>query len=326
MQKPDLRDLNLNLLVVLDALLETHSVSGAAKKLHLSQPAISRSLSLLREMFGDPLFVRSAHGMLPTPRAETLAAPLAQTLEAAVGLISAERFDPAESSAVFRVSTTDYGAIAVIAPALERFAAEAPKAAIEVVPVTAETFRDLAAGKIELMLYTGAEVPPSLRTRPLFQESYVCLVRRSHPLAGSKTERISLDDFVAWPHALVTVFGGRRGVVDAALAERGLTRRVVLWVPYFSVAPLMIQQTDAILTLPSKIAQAFLAMDSLMVLKPPLEISRFAYRLLWHERTHSDPALRWLRRLLVDVACTADEVTRSDAGDLRSVPSGVARE
>lgn len=300
MQKTDIRNQNLNLLVVLDALLETRSVTGAAEKLHLSQPAVSRSLAQLREMFDDPLFVRTSHGMLATPRAEALTDPLLEALEAAAGLFSAETFDPSATDTVFRIATTDYGAIAALAPALERFMAEAPKAGMEVVPIAGDIFRELAAGRVDLALYADVEAPPSLWMRELFEENYVCLVRHDHPLMRNGAKQIALEDFIAWPHALVTVFGGRRGVVDRALEKLGLARQISLWIPYFSAAPLMIAETDAILTLPTKMARAFGSMPSLALLQPPVEVRGFAYRLYWHERTRRDPAFSWLRRLVAD--------------------------
>ncbi len=147
--------MNLNLLAVLDALLE--SVSGAARKLNLSQPAISRSLSQLRRQFGDPLFVRSSHGMVATARAEALTAPLQEVLQATLGLFEAAPFDPAESMAIFRIATTDYGAIAALAPTLKAIMTAAPKAGFELVTVDRGSFAKMTAGEIDLALYANVE-------------------------------------------------------------------------------------------------------------------------------------------------------------------------
>ena len=303
MQKTDLKTVNLNLLIVLQALLDRGTVSGAADQLNLSQPAVSRSLAQLRELFDDQLFVRASHGMVPTARTEALATPLSEVLQSTIDLLATDSFTAAQSHRVFRIATTDYGATAVLAPALNRFMTLAPLGGLEVVPFAESSFDALGAGKVDLLLYGDGDIAPYMRKKILFDENYVCLVRKDHPiLRQSKrtalARRMTLANYLAWPHALVTVFGGRRGVVDALLAKQNKVRRVGLWIPYFSVAPLMIAETDAILTIPSRVAKAFDHMSSLVEIPAPIKIERFRYFLVWHERTDKDPALVWLRNLL----------------------------
>ena len=303
MQKTDLRNINLNLLVVLQALLDRGSVSGAAEQLNLSQPAVSRSLGQLRELFEDELFVRVTHGIVPTARAETLVTPLSEILHSTIDLLTKQTFDPTDTTRIFRVATTDYGATAALGPALNNFMSQAPKAGLEIIPFDEDIFETLASGKVDLALYGSDQVSSNLRSQWLFDEDYVCLVRKGHPALpqgkrAASNIAMTLKDYIAWPHALVTVFGGRRGVVDTILAKQNKTRRVTVWIPYFSVAPLMIANTDAILTIPSRIASAFDDMPSLVQMRAPFEIERFRYFLLWHERADKDPALVWLRGLL----------------------------
>ena len=305
MQKTDLNSINLNLLVVLQALLERGSVSGAAERLNLSQPAVSRSLAQLRELFGDQLFVRASHGMVPTARTESLVTPLSELLQRTIDLLAKESFDPAQGHRIFRVATTDYGATAVLAPALNTFMAQAPHAGLEIVPFAEGIFDALESGKVDVVLYGDGSVPPTMRAQVLCDESYVCLVRKGHPVLrqgkrASAANVMTLQNYIAWPHALVTVFGGRHGIVDTLLAKQNKARRVVVWIPYFSVAPLMIADTDAILTIPVRIANAFDDMSSLVEVPAPIEIERFRYYLVWHERTDKDPALIWFRGLLED--------------------------
>lgn len=305
MQKTDLKNVNLNLLIVLQALLDRGTVSGAADQLNLSQPAVSRSLAQLRELFDDQLFVRASHGIVPTARAEALVTPLSEVLQRTVDLLATDSFAPDQSHRVFRIATTDYGATSVLATALNTFMTLAPHGGLEVVPFAESSFDELGAGKIDLLLYGDGDLAPYMRRTFLFEEGYVCLVRKDHPVLGKSkraapARRMTLASYLAWPHALVTVLGGRHGIVDTLLAKQNKTRHVGLWIPYFSVAPLMIAETDAILTVPHRVAKAFEDMSSLVEIPTPIEIDRFRYFLVWHERTDKDPALVWLRNLLVE--------------------------
>ena len=178
----DLAKVDLNLLVVLHALLETGSVTRAAERLGSSQPAVSRALAKLRRLFGDRLMVKAASGMTPTLRAEAMREPLATLLGGVETFLHKPKFDPASTDRVFRIATTDYGALAILPNIAARFAREASNAAIEVVGFSRDVFRMLADGQVDFVLYADNPVAGSFRARELFRESFVTLIRQGHPL------------------------------------------------------------------------------------------------------------------------------------------------
>ena len=304
MQKTDLKDVDLNLLVVLRALLKMHGVGQAAEQLGMSQPAVSRALAHLRRQFGDQLLVRGNRTMLPTAYAADLVGPLENLLEQAEAFFGAGPvFDAATTTRVFRLSTTDYGAIAVLPQVLSEFASRAPRAGLEVLRFGRETFHRLADGQIDLALYADDAVPNSLRTVDLFTENYECMVRTGHPLIERVSDgRIEIADYLEYAHALVTVAGGRTGIVDDALRALGHKRRIALWLPYFMTAAVLVAQSDMILTLPRRAAAVAAGSLGLTLFKPPVELESFGYRILWHERTHKDAACTWLRHLVSEMA------------------------
>ena len=301
MRPENLARIDLNLLVVLHSLLRTRSVTKTAAALGISQPAASRALSNLRVVFEDRLLVRGAGAMVPTLRAEELAQPVSALLSQMEALVAAPTFDPASTDRLFRIATTDYGALAVLPAFMERVAREAPRAVVEIVPFSREVFNSLGNGHVDVLLYSDAPVPGSFRARELFSETFVSLVRRDHPLLndGGGSE-VTLEAFASWPHILVSVFGGLTGPVDQALAECGLKRRIALWVPYFATAAFVSATTDLIVTLPRRIADGVAQQAGLAPLQTPEFVSGYSYRLLWHERSHTDPGAAWLRRLVVE--------------------------
>lgn len=313
MREVDIRRIDLNLLVVLRVLLDTGSVTRTAERLHMSQPAVSRALAKLRLQLGDKLLVRVAGGMTPTLRAQSLSAPLAALLHQLEEFVAPAVFNPATTRRVFRVATTDYGAVAVLPSLMQAFAQLAPLAGIEVIPFSDAVFELLNAGQVDFILYSDDPVAGTLRTRPLFRETYSCLLRAGHPLLVNRDARadqaLSLQEFTAWPHALVSIFGGRTGEVDDALAACLQKRHIALWLPYFATAGLVSAASDLIVTLPTRVATALAATNGLRLLKPPLALSGFGYRMLWHERSHEDPGCVWLRDL---VAATANHQDAAD--------------
>lgn len=300
MHSPDLAKVDLNLLVVLATLLETRSVTKTAERLGSSQPAVSRALAKLRELLGDTLLVKGARGMTPTARAEALVDPLARLLAGVEDFLVRPSFDPAATDRLFRVASTDYGALAVLPAVMERFSREAPRGAIEVAPVSRDVFRALADGQVDLMLYADGQVPGSFRAMTLFEESFVSLVRTGHPLLRSAGAdgMVSVEAFAAWPQVMVSVFGGTTGPVDTALGTLGLKRHVALCVPYFATAAVIVSTSDLVVTMPSRIAQRFAPPLGLLEVAMPTLVSGYGYRLLWHERSHGDPGVAWLRRLI----------------------------
>lgn len=292
--------IDLNLLLALDALLTERHVTRAAERVGITQPAMSRSLQRLRALFGDPLLVRTAQGMIPTPRAEALAAPLDRVLDEIAGWVrDRATFDPAQAVRHFRIASADFGAMVLLPPLLRRISAEAPGIDVAVVSLPQDLGAALTAGEIDLVL-----APPRKDTasavvwKPLFDEGFVTVVRRDHPLVG---ERLTLEQFVSLPQISVAPEGRPGNLLDDALAERGLSRRVVLRVPNFLVPPLLLAESDLILTTAERIAWRFASLLPLRILPAPLPLPRFTIAMGWHEYRRADAAHAWLRGLVSDV-------------------------
>lgn len=293
---PDIRNLDLNLLKTLDALLDERSVTRAADRLSLTQPAVSGMLNRLRESFDDPLFVRAQRGIVPTLRAEQLAAPVKQLLADIEALLQPQGFDPVSAQLTLRLASTDYALRAIVLPFLSSLRQHAPNIRVSVQPVDEHALAgQLDRGDIDLALITPDTAAPGLHSAPLFDERYVCVMRTGHPDAASGA--ISLDRFCALDHALVSPAGGGfQGVTDHALTRMGRSRRVLVSVTSFLVLPEILQGSDLIAVVPQRLVTST---DGLIVMAPPLPIPGFRKTLAWHERTHRDVGHQWARSLLL---------------------------
>lgn len=295
--KNDIRSLDLNLLKALDALLDERSVTRAAGRLSLTQPAVSGMLTRLRDYFGDPLFVRTSHGMVPTLRANALAAPVKQILTDIAILLKPSTFDPQKAELTYTLAATDYALRAVIVPLMQSLKRRAPLVRIAVRAVDSERLSEqLSRGDVDLALLTPQTTPEDLHGRALYEEEYVCVARRGHPLA--EAGKISLEQFCQQEHVLVSSEGRFTGVTDEALAAVGLSRRVGMAVNSFLVVPDVLRVTDMLAVVPGRMVPAD---DSLVKLALPLRVPGFTKSMAWHERTHLDPAHRWIRALCVEI-------------------------
>ena len=296
---------DLNLLRILEALLDEQSVTAAAKKLGVTQSAVSHALARLREEVGDPLLVRTSTGMTATPRAKELREPIRRGLHVLEqALEGGERFAPRAAKRTFTIAMTDQLGVTVLPALLARLAVDAPGVDVRVTPVVRNVERALETAAADVVV-SGAFVPPEapgLFRQRLFDEAMVCVVRADHPLATSD-DRITLEDFCAMSHVLVAPRGGR-GVVDEALGARGASRRVAVVVPHFLVAPFLVAESDLVLTVAESVARAFAPVLALRVMDPPVELPRAVYWQLWHERTHDDAAHKWLRGVLAEVSAS----------------------
>lgn len=297
MHQVNIRALDLNLLLVLDALLAEHSVSKAARRLHSTQPSVSRALAQLRSWFGEPLFVRSRHGMSPTPRAELLRVELSALLEQLDRLVQPrEAFVPAVSTRTFRLATADYAQALVLSRLVTQLNAEAPGVSLVVEPwAMAAMVESLETGRLDLVLAPMLDRPVRLQTRALFSDEFVVIARRDHPLAARP---LSVRKFAAAGHVQIAPDGREGGVVDDALRTRGLERRVVLRVPGFTVAPMVVASSDLLAVVPARLAAVMSEAWPIAILRAPLALPLFTLAMFWHERAHSDRALMWLRERL----------------------------
>lgn len=292
---------NLNLLVTLDVLLETRSVTRAAERLGVTVSAVSHGLRALRESFDDPLFVRTRAGLEPTPRALGLAGPLRQGLRTLDQTLEDDpRFDPATSARTFTLATTDYVGTILGGPLVRAVAEAAPGVTLDIRSVPdAEVEGQLARSEADVAICPPAPFLGGLKRRRFLDDGFSCLVREGHPRVG---KRLTLATYVALQHALISPQGSGTGVVDSLLAERGLSRHVALRVQSFVTAPLVVAESDLVLTAPTLLARTFARHAGVRVLTPPLPIPRFTVYLFWHERVERDPAHAWLRARLVEAA------------------------
>lgn len=292
--------LDLNLLLALEALLAELHVSRAAVRVGITQSAMSRSLARLRDELGDPILVRTGHGMRPTERARAIAGPLARALsELDAALVGPAAFVPATSHRTFRIGTVDYGSAVVLPAVLARVAREAPSVELVIDDGTKDVVPLLETGELDLVVMPRRASPAGMVWRHLLDERFVCVSRAAHPgISG----RLTLATFCKLPHVVVTTSGRGSSSVDALLARRGLARHVALRIPSFLAAPLAVAGTDAIATTPQRIAHRFASALGLAVHRHPLPIPSFAISLGWHERSRSDPGHAWLREIIAAAA------------------------
>lgn len=291
----NLHELDLNLLRAFDAVLRERSVTAAAARLHLTQPAVSNALARLRALFGDPLFVRTQAGMDATPFARELGEPVRQALALLESALAhGPGFDAATSTRAFRFYMSDLGQIEFLPPLIERAQRVAPGVRLEAVGLDVEDIGGaLAAGSLDLAVGFLPGLGPPVRRLQLFRDPYVCLMRRDHPL-----RTLSKKSFLAASHALVSYRGGHR-VIEEALERAGLARRIALRVPHFTVVPMVLERTDLVLVLPERVAKVFERQGRMKYLPTPVPIPPADVGVFWHERFDADPGNRWLREQLL---------------------------
>lgn len=291
MNRNDLRRVDLNLLIVFETLMHERSVTRAAEKLFLGQPAISAALSRLRTLFDDPLFVRTGRSMEPTARAQEIFAHLSPALDSiSTAMSRASEFDPATSTAVFRIGLSDDVEFGLLPPLLRRLRAEAPGIVLVVRRANYPLMPNLlASGEISVGVSYTDELPANAKRKT---------VRRSKPKilrADSAPGQLTLDDYCARPHALVSFAGDLSGFVDEELEKFGRKRKVVLAVPQFNGLGTLLAGTDIIATVPDYAAQALIAAGGLRAEDPPFETRAFELSMAWRGAQDNDPAERWLR-------------------------------
>ncbi|HEY8088844.1 MAG TPA: LysR family transcriptional regulator [Polyangiaceae bacterium] len=293
---------DLNLLHSLDALLVERNVTRAAARVGITQSAMSHALGRLRLLTGDELLVRGPGGMVPTVRAEALSMPVRRALdEVARALAPAAAFDPRTAVTRLCIGTSDYGELVLLPRLVARLAREAPGVDLRVRTLGEDMPALLASGSIDLAVapLMAHDERPGIHGRKLFSDRFVCVVRRGHPLAKKK---LTLARFAAASHALIAPRGQEGGFVDDALARLGTRRRVAVAVPHFLIAPHLVASSDLLLTLARRVAAVLAAPLKLAVLAPPPELSLegFTMSAVWHDRTHDDPAHRWLREVVLE--------------------------
>jgi DNA-binding transcriptional LysR family regulator len=293
----NLAALDLNLLVVLDALLAEKSVSGAARRLNATQPAVSRALGKLRTWFGDPLLTRTRTGMAPTAMGLLLATEVRGVVERIQGFVDRrESFEPRSAKRSFRLTMTDFPQQIVCAPLLAQLARHAPGIDIDVRPWSLEFPTALEAGTLDAAISPPISTVPGLRCTELLRDELVLVVRRGHPV--TRREGFTLDDYCALSHVQSAPNGRAGSVIDDMLAARGTSRRVVLRVPSTLALPALVASSDCCATVPRRLAESLGASPALAILPLPFEALGVSLTLVWHERSQLDPGHAWLRTTL----------------------------
>ncbi|KIG12100.1 Transcriptional regulator [Enhygromyxa salina] len=292
-------DYDLNLLVALHALLRERHVSRAAELLGLSQPSMSRALGRLREMFGDPLLVRGKSGMQPSARALELYPQVEELLAGVRQLVQPARFDPLTATGTVRMAAPDLVVYMFVPPLMRALAEQAPGLSLDVVRWQPSWREHLESGDIDLTLGIPRGDEPNVYARPLIETHWACVLRKGHPALRGKW---TVERFAALDHLLVSLTGHGDGPIDAALAALGLSRKVALRVPYPVLTPLLVAETDLVLTTPAWLARKLAGSMGLAIRRPPIPIAPIRAPMLWHERSHRDPTQRWFRALLGGLA------------------------
>lgn len=285
--------LDLNLIRVLIAVHEARSVTAAAERLALSQPAVSYGLAKLRRVYSDRLFVRSASGLAATPLAERIYHQYRQALSAVEQTLDGvDRFDPQASVRSFRIAMSDIGALFFLPPLHARLQAVAPRIALDVVQVATDAVvEDLASGRLDAAVGNLPSIRGQTQSELLFVERYVCLMRRDHPGAGAA---LSLDAFLRARHVMVTSpFSGHR-LVDDALAELGVARDIAIRLPHFTMLPQLVGQSDLMVILPSRVAALFASHSPCRHLDLPVPVPAFEVRAHWHANHARHASTQWL--------------------------------
>lgn len=299
MREVDLRRVDLNLLVTLEALLEEKSVTRAAEGLGMSQPAVSRALGRLRTVFADALLVERRKAYILSTRAEEIQPTLRRILAHIGGMLEARSFDPATAVGTVRLLMLDLEAAALAPYLLDRLATEAPSLNLELLPPAGRLFELLEDDATEALVGVVDEAPAGIRKRGLYDDRYITLMRTGHPAAGKK---LTLKRYLELSHIVVSITGVGPAPVDEALARIGRQRRVKVRVPSFLAAVEIAAQSDLVVTLPSSLARTAAAIGRFVVLPPPLDLDRFTMSLYWHARHQDDPRHIWLRSMVVQAA------------------------
>jgi DNA-binding transcriptional LysR family regulator len=289
--------LDLNLLVVFDAVMQEKNLTRTGQRLGLSQSAVSHALARLRHMLKDELFVRTPEGMLPTPRAERMAGAIHQALQEMRVTLEADEFDPASASRVFTIAANNYAARAVI-PALVHHVAElAPSAVVDVRPIGMLHMLDqLDAGTVELALSALVEGGERFKCLGLLEDTYVAVMAQDHPVANEPT--LSMERLASLPHIAITSSGDDTNFVDDALAEQGLGRQIWAKLPLHSLLSVL-TGSKAVAIVPRRVALDFGASCPITVRPLPFQSPRVSLSMIWHRRLDDHPAHRWLRSVLL---------------------------
>lgn len=301
------KHLDIYLLRCLRVFVEEAHVTKAAERMGSTQPAMSAVLRRLREIFNDPLLVRTEKGMVATDRARALVASLTPAIDAIdVALAGEQPFVPQTAQTTFEIAASESVSFMLLPSLIARVRQLAPGIQLRVrIPDLQRARQALEEGEIDLLLSFTRTAPAGLRSSALWQQQLVVIAARSHPLSGA----LDLDEFLHWPHAGHQL--GRGGssiedVVDESLRKLGRQRRVGMWLPSAIAVPAVVAQTDLLATIPAGIASRFAPLLDLQLLAPPLPLGKVNAGMYWHDRMHQNAPHQWLRQIIREVANALD--------------------
>ncbi|NIA54262.1 LysR family transcriptional regulator [Massilia sp. TW-1] len=292
--------IDLNLLSVFQEVYRERQISAAARRLGLTQSAVSNALARLRRTFGDELFVRTAHGMQPTPLAQQMAEPIGAAMaQVALALSQRSRFDPATSGRRFTLAMTDVGEVYFMPVLIERCRAIAPNVEIASIRANGLTLKDdMETGRVDLAIGAFEDVSEALYHRALFRQRFVSMFRKDHPLS---TGKVDLARFVAAPHLIVDAAQSPYDRVNGLLEKAGVTAGARFRVPHFTAVPYIVSTSELVVTVPQKLAESAASPFGLKWIEPPLALPTLQTNVFWHRRFNHDPGIQWLRGLIADV-------------------------
>jgi DNA-binding transcriptional LysR family regulator len=303
--------LDLNLLRVFDAVMSEQNLTRAASRLAMTQPAVSNAIRRLRDALKDEIVIRTAHGVKPTPRAESLWPAVRRALAQLQEAVAPHTFDVSQATATFRLAMADATAALALPSLMRSIEKEAPGLSIRMMPLTTREPRPmLLRGDIDLAIgffpgvvaQLSGEVATAIRHERLYSGKYACVMRRGHPLARGP---LTVDDYCQAKHLLVSFSGRARGLVDDALARMGRERRILLTVNQFFTAGRVVANSDLITVLPRHLIASTGISDELVDLELPFDMPDVHVDMLWHERDARNLAHKWMREHLMSVAAAA---------------------
>lgn len=301
MKSINLAAIDLNLLVAFESLMEERSVTGAAQRLNLGQPAMSAALSRLRTLFEDELFIRMGRQMQPTHKALVIAPGILTALNQIRQTVeSSQTFDPSISTHSFAIGSSDYTSFVLVPNLLALSQQVAPHLNFRMIGFEKDSVGDLLEqGTIDLALGVFPNPPRQTQCMPLFEERFVGIARRGHPAIANGS--IALEMFVTFPHALVTLRRDETGEIDKVLARYNLQRRIALTIPYVLVLPFIISSSDLLSAVPYRMALQFARLSSLDIFELPIKAEPWTVSMMWSKLAEKDNANSWLREMLETV-------------------------
>jgi len=312
----ELADIDLNLMLLFHRLMQERRVASVAEQMNMSQPGVSNALAKLRRLLGDPLFVRGPGGVVPTPFALRLGEPVAQALATLHGALNPlTGFDPLRATRTMTIGMTDIGEVVFLPALLERLSRVAPGVGLNTVRNTGVNLgEEMAGGRVDLAIGLLPQLKGGFYQRRLFDQRYVCLFRRGHPLEEAA---LTLAAWRAAEHLVVVSAGTGHGQVDEWLKRRGVKRQVRLTVPHFMSVGYILERTDLIATVPERLALQLAKPFSLGMCALPMTLPAAPIHLLWHARVQHDEGNRWLRELVIELFADALAPARKRSGATR---------